>query len=76
MVKDSVTKVVAPPSNDAAGPNPSTTQTGDSSLMMAWISGFGMMNSSSRIGMLFSTFRDEEASTCNLSKAAVHPLEK
>lgn len=25
MVKDSVTKVVAPPSNDAAGPNPSTT---------------------------------------------------
>lgn len=60
----------------ATGPTLSTSWMGDSSLIIAWISGFEMMISCLGIRMFLSCLSEDEASTCSLSKAASHPLEK
>ena len=43
---DMVAELVTSPPDLATRPAPPTSQARDSSLMMAWISGFGMMTSS------------------------------
>lgn len=75
-MEDTVVEMVTFPPNAAVDPTPSTSRKGDSSLMMAWISGFGMIINSSGIGMLLSSLKEDEAFTYNLSRVATHPLKK
>ena len=73
---DTATALVISRPDPTTRPAPPTSWIGDLSSMMVWSSGFGMMTSSSRIGMLLSYLSEDEASTCSLSKATNHPLEK
>lgn len=75
-MEDTAAELVASPLNTAVGLALSTSQTGDSLLMMSWISGFGTMISSLGMGMLLFSLKEDEAFTCNLSKVATHPLKK
>ena len=72
-MEDTGAELVISPPNAAVGLAPSTSRTGDSSFMIAWISRLGRIISSTGIGMLLSNLKENEASTCSLSRAVTHP---